>query len=307
MSAKSYRSSSMTINTYKSGDRYVYKYYVPNEIKSKIHVADLTAIQQASMENSVTQDKSVPGEGVFVEYAQLGVKKWISPEDAQAVMIAYEKYYDDIRAAMTDDEKLAAQQLNHWLRQQEKVVLDHCRQLNSEMQQRLHSPQDPINDYEIDIHVSFYVREDDPFYDDDAANQFDPDCDASLLWTFNDCVKSHIQWFDEKQWGWGDDLDHNDHLTAGSSEVNNHCAWFHELYDHAHIPMKHMARVGKMWVDIQVQHQMELDPSHRHTFSTGTINKEKATDPRTACSGGCRQSPPDTRAGHCISHGVLLR
>ncbi|MBF0192777.1 MAG: hypothetical protein HQL99_16820 [Magnetococcales bacterium] len=260
-------SSSMTINTYKSGDRYVYKYYVPNEIKSRIHVADLTAIQQASMENRVTHDKSVPDDGLFVEYAQFGVKKWISPEDAQAVIVAYDKFYDDIRAILTDSERQAAQQLNHWLRQQEKDVLAYCRQLNAGMQQRLHSTEDPVSDYEIDIRVSFYVREDDPFYDDDDANRFDPDCDASLLWIFNDCVKSHIQWFDENHWGWGDDHDHNDRLTAGASDVNNHCAWFHELYDHAHLPMKHMTRIGKVWVDIQVQHQMELDSKQRYSSS----------------------------------------
>lgn len=252
---------------YDTTARYIHKYYLPLEVKQRIFLADIRALKRARViEDAWRGNPSDPPPCCVVYYDDLCLEKAIPAHDVALVLQAITAYYDDCRCKLTDDENRAAMNLNTWLRDWEKTFLAECVRISEEMEQRVRSGDSWLTDYEIDLEVEFYIRDDDPFSEEnnpDAYNH-DVDEDASLLCSMKFSFMVGPIFAKEVEspdyWGIGDGKDHNYEHGPGLRRKSliyevEQCCIFHELYSDIDIPMKHMGRIGYVATEIKVRHQ----------------------------------------------------
>lgn len=241
-------------------ERYIHKYYLPQELRSRIFPVDIVGISHCftSDDELDVWEGQIP-ENVpdcLIQYKDIGLEKRIDGETARRVLLAKATYCADIRGELTTEENQAAMNLNAWLREWEKNLLARCIQLSSEMEREVRSSDSWLTDYEIDVEVAFYIRDDDPFYREIMPEALNEDID--LLCTMKQLVSIPV--LNRKHnayWGIGDNQDHNDCRGYRNEKIYNmpHCATFHELFGHMQVPIKHAGRIGCVYTDIIVRHQ----------------------------------------------------
>jgi hypothetical protein len=248
--------------------RYIHKYYLPRELKARICPADIGGIESCFWDEKEcnVRENRIPEElpACIIHYEDIGLEKRIEGDTVCRVLEAYAAYRKDSQAELTPEETRAALNLNAWLTDWETQLLAQCIQLSEDMERRVRSSDPWLTDYEIDLEVTFYVRDDDPFSEDNDADasEDDVDSDATLL-----CETKHLggpivisadMAAREDYWGIGDRQNHNDRksLTLENPIYKvRHCLSFHELYDHLHVPMKHLRRIGRVFADIKITYQ----------------------------------------------------
>jgi len=241
---------------------YIHKYYLPIELRPRISPADIHGVQ-VCLDDECNVWKGLLPEKLsdcVITYKDLGMDKRVDGETARQILVAYMAYFDDRRAELTLEENQAAINLNAWLIDWEKQLLARCIEVSEAMEEQIRSGDSWLTDYEIDVVVDFFVRDDDPFsYENmpDSYQDFE-DC-STLCHTEMLCHPpiSAAEAAKEDYWGIGDSVDHNDRRNFSDEPINQvrHCQTFHELYDHQYVPMKHMGRIGRVFTDIVVTHQ----------------------------------------------------
>lgn len=145
-----------------------------------------------------------------------------------------------------DIEKLTI--FNETLRKLEQEIAEEGRKHVELLARRVADPLDPLDDFEIEAVVSFYLREDDPAWRDDEDN---------ILTKRPYDIPKNPEKKQKKQY---DVEDWND--RPGGWGIPNHCWMFHDLYDHEYgsgqqrLSMHDILRIGKIWIDIDIQAQM---------------------------------------------------
>jgi len=128
---------------------------------------------------------------------------------------------------------------------QQKIIAE-AQKISLETKKRSENKNDILDDYEIEIEVQFFLKENDPEYNDEDDNiittiyeysKFLPD-GKDTKWCFE--TQNHNEFVGWKQHQMKDDY---------------HCWWFHCLYDHNQVDFKDMLRIGTIWTDIKVQYQ----------------------------------------------------
>lgn len=243
---------------------YVHKYYLPFEIKNQIRPSDIRALvfhdfkdEEFDIWNGVIPDQM---SDCTIYYKDIRLKKIVSGEIVRQALQSYWHYVQDCRAELTPEEVRAALTLNEYLMSWEKEVQNECIRLTEEMELRLRRNDPFLTDYEIELEIDFYLREDDPFLiNDPNFSEHDQDSDVTLICVLKD-IKGRInaeEAADPEYTGIGGNWDHNEGINKSDSELFTvrHCASFHELYSHLGIPFKHMERIGRIYTDIKVIHQ----------------------------------------------------
>lgn len=241
--------------------RYIHKYYLPQELKQRIFLADIGALMHNLDDWDVWHGKFpaiIPC--CVIHYNDLLLEKTIPGHDVKLVLQAITTYFADTHSVLTKDENQVAINLNTWLIEWEKKLLTEGIRLRREMEQQIKSVNGWLTDHDIDLEVSFYVSDDDNFSKDKnpGASEHDVDEEASLLCSvlLPDNFSEDVASLD--YWGIGDARDHNDGHGSGhkgSIYEARHCMTFHELHSHQCIPMKHMGRIGIVISDIKILHQ----------------------------------------------------
>ena len=121
------------------------------------------------------------------------------------------------------------------------------RAIETGLKERL-SHNDPfLSDYEIEVVLDYYLREDDPAYRDDDDNIL-----AKRCYSLKGVASDGDLWFDDGE-------NHNvfEGWDGHPMKDEHHCWLFHDLYDHSYrdssrLPWKDIMRIGTIWVDIQV-------------------------------------------------------
>lgn len=236
-------------------ERYIHKYYLSPDLKRIIFPVDIGAIESLQ-ENADRLAGDNPD--ITIYYKDLGLEKRVSGEVSRQVLEACNAYRFDCRAELTPEEVRAALNLNDWLAEWEKKLRDDCIRLNKEMERRLRGNDSFLTDYEIEMEIDFYLRDDDPFYDNDDTNSHDWDIDTSLMCKMEcRCGKITAEEVTAPDYrGLGDDKDHKEarHSSNPVYQVR-HCFLFHELTSHLYVPLKHLSRIGRVFTDIRVWHQ----------------------------------------------------
>lgn len=255
--------------------RYIHKYYLPSELKPKVFIADIKAF----MREVYSWGHKFPTTFTryVIRYSDLLLKKTLSSHDVEIVFQAIKAYFSDYESDLTNDEDLAALKLNAWLVEWEKSLLKEGIRLREEMERQVNSGNGWLSDYEFELDVSFYVRDDDPYSPDNNpdASEHDVDCDDSMVCSTDKLffiLKGAAREHD--YWGIGDDQDHNDRhgsCRIGAIYEAKHCTTFHELFSHLRIPMKHMGRIGQICTDITIYHQNFADVLKNRNESISTI------------------------------------
>jgi hypothetical protein len=106
--------------------------------------------------------------------------------------------------------------------------------------------EDLLHDYEINLIISFYLKENDVHYDENEDN---------ILVTLREYLKNIS--IDKKKNPWRWSANHNEFRgqTNHLMKDENHCWLYHSLYDHTHLRLEDLLRIGTIWSDIEVCYQ----------------------------------------------------
>jgi hypothetical protein len=146
--------------------------------------------------------------------------------------------------ALSPDQRQYLQQINDRLIVIERHAKREALTLIAQLEARIQDPQDWLCDYEIELEVSFYPREDDPAYQDDEDNILATTWDSLKgIGTGEHPIASRYNW-NEFQCMDGD-----------PQQQEHHCWLYHHLYDHSGLRWEDLLRIGHIWVDLQVTYQ----------------------------------------------------
>lgn len=282
---------------YEHKDRYIHKYYLPQELRTSISPADISGIFGCFIQDCDfgLLHGRIPENApdCIIRYRDIGVKKHLDGETVLQVLKAVAVYHAEYGAVLTAEENQAAMNLNAWFIEWERDLLHRCVQISCEMEQQVRSGDIWLSDYEIDMETEFYVRDDDPYSEDNMPDGSHGDIDSNIGLLCTMKYLENLPLFkltkDDGLWYIGDNQDHND-WPRGSrgEEIYNvrHCATFHELFSHMHMPVKHAGRIGRVYTDIIVRHQNGIcidlkgeravavrdEPRNREGFEAMTLN-----------------------------------
>ena len=242
---------------------YIHKYYLSNDDKALLFPVDFWALQImmvsdkewfGSFKGGVLPDQL---QDITIAYVDNGLEKRIDHELLRRGLLAIAQYHRDRDAELTPEELRAALNLNTWLRGYEKTLIARQLTLEEELKSALRSNDPFLTDYEIDLNITFYVREDDPWYGND---EHDWDSEAALMCTLEgvEAYTSRVEANDPDYYGLGDDQNHNPIFDCEHRNPvyrTEHCYLFHKLTDRCGVPFNHLIRIDCIWADMQVQHQ----------------------------------------------------
>ena len=148
------------------------------------------------------------------------------------------------------------EKLNDHLRVIEHETDAEAKKIKQALQARLREQKDFLTDYELEIDLVFYLREDDPEYSED---------EDSILVTLDCCDYIGFEDADET-------YDHNDVVRFLPFK---HCALFHALYDHIspELHWSDLLRTGSIWVIIKVEYQK------KYGLETGKLRRDNWIGP----------------------------
>ena len=142
---------------------------------------------------------------------------------------------------VTDSETIAKlQTLNERVQNLQNKYLKEAIKIDSELFKRVQDKEDILDDYELEIVVEFYLKED----------------EDTIITTLCDYVKKISKQAQEKlKWQW--EGNHNEFTGWINCKISdeNHCWWYHCLYDHNNLSVEELLSIGTIWCDIKVQYQ----------------------------------------------------
>jgi hypothetical protein len=152
---------------------------------------------------------------------------------------------------MTREQRLFLVNMNNRLSDIEKQLKKEALEIITTMNKRLNGDAAWINDYGMECTVVFYLNENDPAYSDEEDNilaEFIEGLDL-LRYADHPLLVSEVNWNDCGI----PDLDNPDQLE-------HHCWFYHQLYDHAKISWDDMLRIDDIcvYIDLALQHHLKL-------------------------------------------------
>jgi hypothetical protein len=208
---------------------YVHKYYLPIDIKGTIFPVDIGAITYSD-ESSVT-----------IYYKDLKLEKQVDADTCRRVRTAWQEYRQDCSADLSPDEEAYCVELNDRLVFWQRQVFTEITRLEEEMESRLAAGGGFAEDYEIDVVVHVFLR-DDVALRNRESDQGDWDLDATMI------ARLEL---------------HKAMVEDYPPEFKDRDCWlFRHLYESVGIPLKHLCRIGSISTDIRVRLQKELSLNH---------------------------------------------
>ncbi len=140
-------------------------------------------------------------------------------------------------ADLSVDELTALRLMNTRLDEVGRKIKDATEQVESDLDARLANLGDQLRDYEVDVKLDFYLKNDDPGFSGD------------------DNTVSRVEFLVG---------DPTDQYPDGYLDAMPHGQVFHTLhyyggYDRSEVDYRDMLRIGTVWVDVVVRHQYEYD------------------------------------------------
>ena len=131
------------------------------------------------------------------------------------------------------------------------------RDLEASLAGPLGNPGDRLWDYNLDVRISFALREDDPAWRDDSDNQVAEAGDFSL-----DCQ-------------WPDGYDQSFPMPHGGVM---HCLRLYGGYEHGHVDYRDISRIGTVHVDVMVTYQYAYDLSAGRWIKSRKWEREESSN-----------------------------
>lgn len=257
-------------------NNFIHKYFLAPEDKAKLCPSDISVLNILAdrlaefCDDELCDDELCDGSCTTphvapsfatIYYKDVKLEKQVDWGVVQRGLSAIEAYDQDCSAELTLEETRAALNLNDWLRNHEKILLARMLAIKQQLQQEMRSDAAFLADYEINLMLDFYLREDDPFFEDELSSCDDWDMETARMCYMECFVASNLTKADVDDpdyFGLGDNQDHNDMRNCNLDNPvyqSKHCWLFHELISHCGVPIKHLIRIGAVWADFQVIHQ----------------------------------------------------
>jgi len=164
--------------------------------------------------------------------------------------------------AFSADQRQYVQRINDRLMVIERQVKREALALIAQLEARVHDPDDWLSDYDIELAVSFLLREDDPAYKEDNDN---------ILAT----LKEHLTLLRTSAYecALDDGVNHNiAHAIDGHPMQGEfHCWLYHCLYDHTPLTPEDLLQIGHVLVNLSVIYQ------HASSMVQGTCLLDRDT------------------------------
>ena len=138
------------------------------------------------------------------------------------------------------------QRLNEKLAMIERQAKQEALAVIARLDARVHDPDDWLSDYEMELEVSFWLREDDPAFQED---------DDNILATLHEDLKVFRD--PDDAFGIDDGVNHNiaQYIDGHPMQGECHCWLYHCLYDHTDLWREDLLRIGHIWVNMSVIYQ----------------------------------------------------
>lgn len=274
MGIEDYGKNRITVRYSKSdvfdSSHFIHKYYLSNDDKRRLFPVDINALEtMACLDDEISENfwNGVIPEDLpecTIVYDDIGLEKHVDCRQVRRGLLAVSSYRKDQRAELATEEVRAALNLNEWLREFEKILLAKQLSIEKEIKNGLRGSDTFLVDFETELTLDFYVREDDPCYKNNDADKHDWDRHSALMCrikylaasTLSDAINN--PGYREL----GDCQDHNDISGRGHNNPvyrARHCSLFHELTEHYGVPFKHLIRIGSIWANIEVNYQNAFD------------------------------------------------
>jgi len=153
-------------------------------------------------------------------------------------------------SSLNESERAWLRTLNETLRQLEYKFYPIMDAKHKELQARVADPSDWLLEFNLNCLITFYLREDDPEYEED---------DDNILMEIDEMyieLKSSDR-DPERDWGFGATNVHHGDQDIFLSD-GPHCSLYHGLYDHLGLDWHDLFRIGNLWVDIKIDEQSWL-------------------------------------------------
>jgi len=150
---------------------------------------------------------------------------------------------------LTREQRETLVQLNLTLARTERNIKKQGQQLQVECQNKIADASNFISDYELDVIITFWLKESDPDFDEERDN---------IVAVLNESIKhnnftTHL----------GGNKNHNEfqYWEWHSMQDEQHCWLYHCLYDHCDISWIDILRIGQVWVefDCRLQNCIEIE------------------------------------------------
>jgi hypothetical protein len=150
--------------------------------------------------------------------------------------------------SLNSDEKSFLNSINDQLRQLEDMYSPIMDAKIQELQMRISDPSDWIWDFNLSFVITFYLRDDDPDYEED---------DDNILMEFTERFfrKDPL----DLEWGFGA-TNVNHAVPSQYFTGEHHCYLYHQLYDHCYLDWRDLLRIGSLYVDIKIEEQSGMLP-----------------------------------------------
>lgn len=158
----------------------------------------------------------------------------------------------DVYKALKIEERGQLMALNEQLKQLEEQFLPMMNAKGEELQARVADPADWMQDFNLGIVFTFYLREDDPEYEEDDDNilmQIE-----EIVFDYND------QYRDDFGFGITNTSTHYFSEFRDDFEGQHHCYMYHELYAYSYLEWSDLLRIGDIYVEIKIEEQSGMLP-----------------------------------------------
>lgn len=160
---------------------------------------------------------------------------------------AWENHYETAPrttyATLTLEEKTWLCALNEQLSNTEKKYSEIMSQKHAELQSKVNDANDWLMEFNLDYRITFYLREDDP--------EFEENNDNILIEIENSFLSEEVK---NRHWGLG--ATHVNHAESEEMfEGELHGYLYHQLYDHCGLDWRDLLRIGSLYFEIKIDEQ----------------------------------------------------
>lgn len=154
--------------------------------------------------------------------------------------------------SLSVNEKARLSSFNEQLRQIEVKFSSIIDARLVDLQSRVDDPADWMSEFNLSFCITYYLRNDDPEYEED---------DDNILMEFNEYFFKKAE--SDIEWGFGaTDVDHADRGIAGFAG-ENHCYLYQQLIDYCLLDWRDLLRIGDLYVEIKIDEQAGMLPVNR--------------------------------------------
>jgi hypothetical protein len=145
-------------------------------------------------------------------------------------------------------------EFNSRLHTLQNKVIKEAKTVNAQLIKRVQDTEDLLDDYELELDISYWLKEDDKDFVEDEDN---------ILATHTEYLKEISLEDDKDSWCWGDTnhniFENSDHIMSDE----HHCWLYKCLYEHLtnhngsvkKLSFDDILRIGAIWADLKVTYQ----------------------------------------------------